>query len=277
MRCFIGLTLVGVSSSLLGVAPGLPTDTNTSDFGFVGQLNGASGVLVGSDVVLTARHVGAGTFTLPGVGTFSVVPGSVKNHPTDDLTLFRIDTGATTLTNYAQVNVNRVAVNTAVTMVGFGGSGVLNGAGTGYDITIGAGTRRKATGIIEGTRLVDEPGFRLSSIYAPLRANGQGALVGGDSGGGWFLQDGSARPQLVGINSWIDNFGTFSSWFQFSNHPTNFFGSGAADLSAYNGWLVDNGASVVPEPGSLLVIGVGLSVLARRRARQAASLDESAK
>jgi hypothetical protein len=267
MRCFYGLIVLGFTASSLAVAPGLLTDTNTSDFGFVGRMNGASGVLVGSDLVLTARHVGAGAFTLPGIGTFSVVAGSVKNHPTDDLTLFRINTGATTLTNFAQINVNKVAASTAITMVGFGGSGVLNGSGTGYDITIASGTRRKATGIVEGDVFAEEPGLRLSSIYAPLRSNGQGALVGGDSGGGWFLQDGSARPQLVGINSWIGTFGTFSSFFSFSNHPTNFFASGAADLSAYNGWLVQNGASVVPEPGTLTALALG-SLLALRRRRQ---------
>lgn len=265
MRCVAGFFALGLSAFSFSVAPGLPTDINTSDFAFVGQVNGASGVLVGANMVLTARHVGAGTFTLPGIGTFSVVAGSVQNHPTDDLTLFRIDTGATTLTNYAQINVNKVAANTAITMVGFGASGVLNGLGNGYDITISAGTRRKANGIVEGSILVDEPGLRLKSIYSPLRSNGQGALVGGDSGGGWFLQDGSARPQLVGINSWIGTFGTFSSNFAFSNHPTNFFASGAADLSEYNGWLVQNGASVVPEPASLVAIGCGLSLLARRR------------
>ncbi|MEI7577405.1 MAG: trypsin-like serine protease [Armatimonadota bacterium] len=266
MRCIAGFVALSFSALSFSVAPGLPTDVNTSDFDFVGQVNGASGVLVGANTVLTARHVGAGTFTLPGIGTFNVLAGSVKNHPTDDLTLFQIDTGSTTLTNYAQINVNRVAANTAITMVGFGASGVLNGSGTGYDITISAGTRRKATGIVEGTRMVEEPGFRLASIYSPLRSNGQGALVGGDSGGGWFLQDGSSRPQLVGINSWIDNFGTFSSWFQFSNHPTNFFGSGAADLSEYNGWLVQNGASVVPEPGTITVLAIGsLLALCRRR------------
>lgn len=268
MRCFWGLFVLAFSGAALAVAPGLPTDVNSSDFAFVGQLNGASGVLVGPDLVLTARHVGAGSFSLPGVGTFSVVAGSVVNHPTDDLTLFRINTGSTTLTNYAQINTALVTANTSITMVGFGGSGNVNALGTGYDISIASGVRRKATGIVEGTVMVSEPGFQLASLYAPLRSNGQAALVGGDSGGGWFLQDGSSRPQLVGINSWIGTFGTFTQNFAFSSHPENFFASGAADLSAYNGWLVANGASVVPEPGTLTVLALG-SLLALRRRRAA--------
>lgn len=267
MRYFAGLVAFGLSASAFSVAPGLVGDSNTSDFAFVGQVNGASGVLIGSDLVLTARHVGAGAFSLPGIGTFNVVAGSVINHPTDDLTLFRIDTGSTPLTNYAQVNVNKVAANTAITMVGFGGSGPLNSVGTGYDINIAAGTRRKAPGLVEGTVLVDEPGFRLHSLYSPLRSNGQGALVGGDSGGGWFLQDGSSRAQLVGINSWIGTFGTYNSFFTFSNDPNNFFASGAVDLSEYNGWLVQNGASVVPEPGTLTVLALGSMLALRRRRR----------
>lgn len=265
MRCVFGLVVLSLACSSLAVAPGLATDLNTSDFAFVGRVNGASGVLVGSDLVLTARHVDAGTFSLPGVGTFNVVPGSVRHHPTDDLTLFRIDTGAVSLTNYAQINVNRVAANTAITMVGFGGSGVLNGSGTGYAINIGGGTRRKATGIVEGTVFAEGSGIRLQSIYSPLRVNGQGALVAGDSGGGWFLQDGSSRPQLVGISSWTGKFGTFPSDYSFSNHSANFFASGAADLSAYNGWLTQNGASVVPEPGTLTVLALGSLVALRRR------------
>ncbi len=266
MRYIAGLVALGFSATTLAVAPGAVTDIHAPDFACVGMLGGASAVLVGPDLVLTAKHVSGPDVTFPGLGTFAFVPGTVIEHPTDDLKLFRINTGTLSLTNFAEINIDAVAAFTPVTMVGYGGSGAVNTAGTGYDIFISAGTRRKATGIVEGTVLVDEAGFRLNSLYSPLRSNGQGALVGGDSGGGWFRQGSYARPQLVGINSWIGTFGTFTSNFTFSSDPDNFFGSGAANLNSYQNWLVANGASVVPEPGTLMVLALG-SLLALRRRR----------
>lgn len=270
MRCLtLGVLFVSASSSF-AIVPGNLSDTNTSDFTFVGQVNGASGVLVGPNTVLTARHVGANPFTLPGIGTFNVVSGSVVSHPTDDIMLFRIDTGSTVLTDYAEINVNVVPNNTAITMVGFGASGTLNAAGTGYDINISSGTRRKGNAIMEFRDLVDERDsngnilLRAHSLFAPLRSNGQAALVGGDSGGGWFLQGTSGRKQLVGINSFIGSVGSFPSFF-FSTSPTNFFTSGAVDLSQYNSWFRQNNVSVVPEPTTIAVLGLGLVALRRKR------------
>lgn len=265
MRLVLGSALMFLSAVTFAVAPGSATDTNTLDFSCVGSFGGASAVLVGPDLVLSARHVSGSEVTFPGLGTFPVVSGAMFAHPTDDLRLFRINTGSTVLNNYAQINIDPVAAGTSVTMVGFGGSGVLNSAGNGYALTIPAGTRRKASAIVEGTVFVDEPGLRLSSIYAPLRASGQGALVGGDSGGGWFLQGSFARPQLVGINSWIGTFGAGVGNWQFSSDPNNFFASGAADLSAYRTWLSGNGVSVVPEPSAVLAVSFGITALSRKR------------
>lgn len=250
--------------SALAVAPGLATDTNTSDFAFVGNLNGASGVLVGPDLVLTAKHVGAGTFTMPGFGSFAAVGGSAVSDPNSDLTLFRINVGANTLP-YATIDVSAMNFGDTVTMVGFGGSGNLNGMGTGYDITIGAGTRRKANAIYEFTEYVyDAPSNYLAgySLIAPLRQNGQGALVGGDSGGGWFR-----NGRLVGTNAFIGTWGNGANFF-FSNSNTDFFASGAISLSDNAAFLRNNGATLVPEPGSVAVIGLGLAMLVRRRRRK---------
>lgn len=259
MRFVLGFGVLFLPLSALAVAPGLSSDTNTSDFQFVGSLNGASGVLVGPDLVLTAKHVGAGMFNMPGFGSYSVIGGSVISDPASDLTLFRINTGGDVLP-YATVDVSGMNFGETVTMVGFGGSGVLNGAETGYDINISGGTRRKADGIYEFTEYVSEPDYLAGwSLIAPLRANEQAALVGGDSGGGWFR-----NGLLVGTNAFIGDVGG-APWYIFSNSNTSFFLSGAISLSDNKDFLIQNGVNVVPEPASMAVVSLGLAALIRRR------------
>ncbi|HLO97594.1 MAG TPA: hypothetical protein VK171_03270, partial [Fimbriimonas sp.] len=138
MRCIFGAISLFLPLSAFAVVPGSLSDVNTPDFEFVGQIGGASGVLVGPDLVLTAKHVGAGTFTMPGFGSFGVVGGSVINDPNSDLTVFRINTGGNVLP-FATVDVSDMNFGDTVTMVGFGSSGQLNGAGTGYDVNIAGG------------------------------------------------------------------------------------------------------------------------------------------
>src|SRR4051812_20151895 len=86
-KSFFSLAVFGCLS-----APSLAI-INGSDatlFDFVGQINGASGVVVAPNWVLTARHVGSGTFTVNG---FSQTPDQVFNTdgtggaPNSDLTL----------------------------------------------------------------------------------------------------------------------------------------------------------------------------------------------
>ena len=265
MRLFFGLGGLFLPLCALAVAPGSATDTNTSDYNFVGSLNGASGVLVGSNLVLTAKHVGAGTFTLPGIGSFNPVAGSAISDPNSDLTLFRIDVGSVVLP-HATIDVSQMNFGDTVTMVGFGGSGQLNGAGTGYDITIGAGVRRAANAQYEFTDYVSDPasGYLAGySLIAPLRQNGQAALVGGDSGGGWVR-----NGYLVGTNAFIGTYGN-EGWYQFSNSNTDFFVSGAISLSGNVQFLRDNGVAFVPEPASIAGIGFGMVLLMRRRRKAA--------
>lgn len=259
MRYIFVLGGLCLSLSALAVAPGAISDPNTSDFTFVGTVNGASGVLVGNDMVLTAKHVGAGTFTLPGIGTYSVVAGSAVSDPNSDLTLFRIDVGAATLA-HATIDVTPMSFGDTVTMVGFGGSGSVNTIGTGYVIDIAAGTRRKANATYEFTEYVSEPGYLAGySLIAPLRQNGQAALVGGDSGGGWFK-----NGRLVGTNAFIGTWGNYS-WYDFSSSQTDFFASGAISLSNHADFLRDNNVAMVPEPASFAVLGLGLLAFVRRR------------
>ena len=261
MRLLYVLGGLCLSYSAMAVAPGTTSDTNTSDFAYVGSLNGASGVLVGPDMVLTAKHVGSGTFVMPGYGSFTAVGGSAVSDPSSDLTLFRINTGGMTLP-YTTIDVSAMSFGDTVTMVGWGASGSENTIMTGYDINIGAGTRRKANGVYEFTEFIqDVPSNYLAglSLIAPLRHNGQAALGGGDSGGGWFK-----NGRLVGTSAFI---GTWGNWgtYAFSTSQTDFFASGAISLSDNQLFLRNNGATVVPEPASMVALGLGVVVLLRRR------------
>ena len=265
MRLLFGLGGLLIPFSALAVLPGNPGDGNTTDYQFVGMIGGASGVLVGADLVLTAKHVGAGTFTMPGIGSFNVIANSAVSDPNSDLTLFRIDNQGMNL-QHATIDVSAMHFGDTVTMVGYGWSGNVNGAGTGYDVNISPGTRRKADGVYEFTDYIyDQPSNYLAgwSLIAPLRHNGQAVLAGGDSGGGWFR-----NGYLVGTNAFIGTYGNGQDW-TFSTSQTDFFCSGAISLSDNVQFLRNNGVSFVPEPASMATLGLGALALMRRRKKVA--------
>jgi len=265
MRRRVYLIVALVPTWVQAVAPGTPGDTDTVDFRPVGKVFSASAVLVGPDLVLTAKHVGVAEFRLPFYGDFQPI-GPGISHPDSDLLLFRIDNLGMTLP-YSRIKGSPVSDGAAITMAGYGISGVLNGAGTGYDMSLPRGPRRKANALVSRTEYKSYgafvPGYSLISI---LRENGQGALANGDSGGGIFETVGG-ESLLVGINSFVDVWGNWngSNAYQFSSSNDNYFASGAVSLSHYADWLRANGASVVPEPATMIVAVTGFSLFLRRR------------
>lgn len=239
------------ASALRAVAI-VPDNGPDSDFTFVGQVGGASGVAIGVRSVITAKHVGGMSFTVGG-STFNAV--SRINHATYDLSVLNFDTDLPGFYSIADTS----SIGSTLTMVGFGQTGVENATGTGYAITGGAGTRRKGDNALHGKQFVTDFGPSLLSF---LEFSGEAAVANGDSGGGFFM-----GGELVGVNSFIfttnENLPAYG--FASVNGGTPYFGSGAIDLTdpGVRAWV----NQAVPEPATMLAFGVGLAALARRRRR----------
>ncbi|MCO5297639.1 MAG: PEP-CTERM sorting domain-containing protein [Fimbriimonadaceae bacterium] len=243
------LALLATSVSAFAIAP---DNGATTSFEFVGQIGGASGVAIGLRSVITAKHVGGMGFS---VGGNSYTAVSRINHPTLDLSILNFDTD---LPGFYAIG-NASPLGSTLTLVGYGQTGVLNATGDGYTITGGGGVRRMGTSSLDGKQFVNDFGPSLLSF---LVENGDGVLVAGDSGGGFFIGN-----QLVGVNSFVfttnENLPAYG--FASQNGGTPYYGSGGIDLTdpGVRAWV----NSAVPEPATMLGLGLGLAALARRRRR----------
>ena len=226
------------------------TGWNTSGvtgWDYVGTVNGvnstASGVYLGNGWVLTAGHVGAGTFTLQGTA-YAAVNGSaqgIKNADATvaDITLFRI----ATLPTLAALTLAPALSNvTQVVMIGYGG-GQGETWGTNWI------TGLKMVGV---TGPYSTPFGPVSSFatydYETLGVNGA-KLVGGDSGGADFIYNSTASQwELAGINEAVNN-STADSYL--------------VDLGNYAS-AIEN-ITAVPEPTTWILFGVGAALLLVRR------------
>jgi hypothetical protein len=247
---------------------------------YVGSVNGASGVYLGqyngNSWVLTANHVGLGSFTLAGA-TYSVVGSGFQlknaNSTPSDLFLYQINgnPGLSTL----KIATGSPSVSTPVDLVGNGldrantlstwsvdtttnpwtWTTSSSGNESGYSWA-GTATKRWGTNAVAQTGVTALSGT--AAFLTSFGSFGTGPNSGsdnaqstvGDSGGGVFLADGT----LVGL---IDAEGTFSG----QPASTSVFGDETfiADLAQYRTQILSIVA--VPEVPTLILLLVGVAMI----------------
>jgi len=220
---------------------------------YVGNGNDASCVYLGNDWVLTAGHVGAGTFTLQGTA-YAAVPGSAHSisnqYGTADLTLFQIASGPSlpqlVLTGSAPVPFSASQAGSQVVMIGYGGPNNTRVKSWGLNTVTSDNILASVSGYSYETIDFKTAGGTTTAGQSSVTNNA--LLVVGDSGGGDFLYDAaSGKWRLAGINEAVNGSDSYM-----------------VQLSAYASQI--NGiVGVVPEPHTWVLIGLGVAALLIQR------------
>jgi len=204
----------------------------------------ASGVYLGNDWVMTAGHVGSGTFALSGT-SYYLVPGSVRgvivSGTLADITLFQISTApalpSLTISGSAPAAFTGFQAGDQVVMIGYGGTQRVETWG------LNTVTENNVPVTINGfpyTTNDFETDFGTTTRHGQSVTNNY-QFVLGDSGGGDFICNASTGEwELAGINE-------------------------AADLDN-NGYMVQlssyaseiDSITAIPEPSSFALLGIGI-------------------
>jgi len=214
---------------------------------YVGQVNGASAVYLGNDWVLTAGHVGSGTFALSG-SFYSPVPGSAQGITVSgsqaDITLFQISTApvlpSLTISGTSPAPFTGTQPGDQLVMIGYGGGhgqtwGLNTVTDTNISVTLGPDYPFDTNDFETEFGTITRSGSSITNNYQ---------FIIGDSGGGDFTYNSLAGTwQLSGINEAIDS-------------DNNGY---MVDLSTYSSQI--DGITGIPEPSSLALLGAGLLTL----------------
>lgn len=263
-----------------------------SPFQSVGQINGASGVLIAPNWVLTAWHVGSGFASNPsgavftingssytGEAVFNLAPAgsNVNTVITDgtDLTLIRLTSNVLGV-NPAQLYTGDSEVGNVASFIGFGAGGngtngsTLGSAKRGMRNTIDIyGTPGSTPGSINGSATrtnlfltdFDNNTAGKNVIGTASWLDMEGNVAPGDSGGGLFIEQ-NGQFLLAGIAS-------FTAGNPPQPGPQNGYGalSGFTSVSGNLDWMQSVGAPV-PEPATMVVLGgIAAAAALRRRCR----------
>jgi hypothetical protein len=202
--------------------------------------------------VLTAAHVGTGSFVLNG-SSYPLEAGSAhsvlnQDGTTADLALFRLTLAPSlpslTITTAAPTPFSATAAGSLAVMIGYGGGqGETWGHDTVTQVDVPVDVNEFTSTDFEvdfGTTTVGQ-GANTSSITNDYR------LVVGDSGGGDFIYDpATATWKLAGLNESLDE-------------QNNGF---LVQLSTYAAQI--NSVVAVPEPATAGLLACGLLALMRR-------------
>ncbi len=196
--------------------------TSVTGWNYVGQINnGASATYLGEGWVLTAGHVGAGTFDLNG-NAYDEIAGSVltitSSNNTVDLSLFQINTTASntgavldlpalTLSTSDPTAFSYRNAGSSVAMIGYGG-------GQGESWGVNTITQVNQSTTVDGYSYVSNDFYTVLGTVTINNRSGTNSksitnnvqLVSGDSGGGDFIYNSvTGQWELAGINEGAGN------------------------------------------------------------------------
>lgn len=222
------------AGTLAAPAAGVVVEGGSSPVtGLVGWWNGASGVPVAPNWIISARHVGGGEGTIFVMGGVRYTADLVIGHPTQDVLLAR-------LTEPLPAWHRLAPLASAGQEVVLGGMGFREGA------FLGNGWSWGASGEAWGSNRLDGVGARMMITFdAPGSAaatEGESIFTQQDSGGGVFTLGPSGELELAGIAVSVS--GPFGS---------SLYGSRAyaVNLEPLHAWILSHIAPGVPIASSV--------------------------